>query len=105
MTDATRNLVSTNNLQKDVALAKARLLIVELGADIIVPTVRMESKRIFTDKRWAAHLIWINAAAEHSIIGLDHRNTSKGEAIELSLDALTALTLIDVAIKSKKKVG
>jgi NAD-dependent SIR2 family protein deacetylase len=89
--------------QKDVATVKARLLIIELGAGITVPTVRMESERLFTDKRWAAHLVRINAAPENSIIDLEHRSRSDGEAIELSLDALTALTLIDIAIKTKDR--
>jgi hypothetical protein len=55
------------------------------------------------DKRWTAHLVRINLLAEHSTIDTYIRSKSKGQALEITLDALTALVLIDKAIKNKLK--
>jgi hypothetical protein len=68
-----------------------------------VPTVRHESAVTFIDPRWTADFICINPSAEHSIIESYYRNKTKGQGIEINLDALTALTLIDEAIKKKLK--
>jgi NAD-dependent SIR2 family protein deacetylase len=87
----------------DVAAANRNLLVIELGAGTAIPTVRRESERVFTDERWTAHLIRINPLVEHSKINVNYQTRSKGQAIELSMDALTALTLIDEAMKNKIK--
>jgi NAD-dependent SIR2 family protein deacetylase len=87
----------------DVATAKAKLLIIELGAGTTVPSVRNESECLFTDKRWTADLVRINPLAEHSTINKSIQDKSKGQALEITLDALTALVLIDKAIKNKSK--
>ncbi|CAF1030407.1 unnamed protein product [Didymodactylos carnosus] len=88
--------------KSDIAAAKTKLLVIELGAGTTVPSVRIESELAFTDKRWTAHLIRINPLAEHAVIDA-YRNKSKGQALELPLDALTALTLIDREVKKKLK--
>ncbi|CAF1133962.1 unnamed protein product [Didymodactylos carnosus] len=92
-----------DQFKSGLAAAKSKLLIIELGAGTAVPTVRFESERTFVDPRWAAHFIRINPFAEHVTIDAHSRNKSKGQALELSLDALTALTLIDKALKKKQK--
>jgi NAD-dependent SIR2 family protein deacetylase len=97
------NIGLFNQFISDVATAKAKLLIIELGAGTTVPSVRNESERLFTDKRWTAHLVRINPLAEHSTINESIRSKSQGQALELTLDALIALTLIDQAIKKKLK--
>jgi NAD-dependent SIR2 family protein deacetylase len=89
--------------KSNIAKAKAKLLIIELGAGTAVPTVRRESERTFIDSKWTADFIRINPSAEHSIIDAHYKNQSKGQTIEITLDALTALTLIDKAIKQKLK--
>jgi NAD-dependent SIR2 family protein deacetylase len=88
-----------SNLSKE----KAKLLIIELGAGTAVPTVRRESEHIFTDPNWTADFIRINPLAEHSKITPDCKRKSKGQTLEIALDALTVLTLIDEAIKKKQK--
>ncbi|CAF3778410.1 unnamed protein product [Rotaria sp. Silwood1] len=85
----------------DLVASKANLVIIELGAGTAVPTVRMESEKMFTDSQWTADFIRINPSAEHSIIKPSYKNKSKGQALELVLDALTALELIDAALKKK----
>jgi NAD-dependent SIR2 family protein deacetylase len=92
-----------DKFKTDVATAKAKLLIIELGAGTAVPSVRNESEYVFTDKRWTAHLIRINPFDVHSTIDTSIQQKSKGQALEITLDALTALTFIDKAIKSKRK--
>ncbi|CAF1442575.1 unnamed protein product [Rotaria sordida] len=82
---------------------KSKLLVIELGAGTAVPTVRHESAVTFVDPRWTADFIRINPSAEHSVIESYYRNKTKGQGIEIILDALTALTLIDEAIKKKLK--
>ena len=89
--------------KSSLAAAKSKLLIIELGAGTAVPTVRCESEDTFIDPRWTAHFVRINPFAEHAIINAYHRNKCKGQALELSLDALTALTLIDEALQKKLK--
>ncbi|CAF3382041.1 unnamed protein product [Rotaria sp. Silwood1] len=89
--------------KSDIVRTKARLLIIELGAGTAVPTVRAESERIFVDSRWTADFIRINPLDEHSRINFYYKNKGKGQTIEISLDALTALVLIDEAIKKKLK--
>jgi NAD-dependent SIR2 family protein deacetylase len=92
-----------NQFKSDVATAKAKLLIIELGAGTAIPAVRNESECVFTDKRWTAHLVRINPLAEHSTIDETVKSKSKGQALEITLDALTALILIDKTIKNKLK--
>jgi hypothetical protein len=92
-----------DQFKADVATAKAKLLIIELGAGTEIPSVRNESECVFTDKRWTAHLVRINSLAEHSTIDKSIQDKGKGQAVEITLDALTALILIDKAIKNKSK--
>jgi NAD-dependent SIR2 family protein deacetylase len=89
--------------KSNIVKAKAKLLIIELGAGTAVPTVRRESEQMFSAPKWTADLIRINPLVEHSIVSPHYKNNSKGQAIEIALDALTALTLIDEAIKKKLK--
>ncbi|CAF0935982.1 unnamed protein product [Rotaria sordida] len=96
-------IVHYEKFKSDIAGAKGRLLIIELGAGTAVPTVRAQSEVIFADSRWTADFIRINPLEEHSIISLYYKNKSKGQTIEIALDALTALKLIDEAIKKKLK--
>jgi hypothetical protein len=90
-----------HRFKSDVATAKAKLLIIELGAGTTIPSIRNESEDVFTNKQWTAHLVRINPLAEHSTIAESIRNKSKGQALEITLDALTAQTLIDKTIKNK----
>jgi NAD-dependent SIR2 family protein deacetylase len=87
------------NLSKE----KANLLIIELGAGTAVPTVRNQSESMFTDSNWTADFIRVNPQQEHSVVSRRHTKDSKAQTVELTLDALTALTLIDEAIKKKQK--
>ncbi len=89
--------------KSNIIKAKTKLLVIELGAGTAVPTVRHESAVTFIDPRWTADFIRINPSAEHSIIDSYYRNKTKGQGIEIILDALTALTLIDEAMKKKLK--
>ncbi|CAF0974441.1 unnamed protein product [Didymodactylos carnosus] len=89
--------------QFSVASKKAALVNVELGVGTAVPTVRLESEETFMDKRLQAHLIRINPLAENSVIPAHCKRGNKGEAVELSLDALTVLTLIDEAVEKRSK--
>lgn len=81
--------------------SKGKLLIIELGAGTAVPTVRFESERCCCDARWQADFLRINPSADH--VGIDEsvQKKGKGRCLELTLDALTALTLIDEALKKK----
>ena len=97
------NINFYNQFKTDVATAQAKLLIIELGAGTTVPTVRHESECLFTDKRWTAHLIRINPLDEHSTINKSIQEKSNGKALEITLDSLVALTLMDKAVKSKRK--
>ena len=92
-----------HQFKSDLATAKAEIIIIELGAGTAVPTVRNESEGVFTDKQWTAHLVRINPSVEHSTIDKAVRSQSKGQAFELTLDALQALSLIDKVIKTKIK--
>ncbi|CAF1113568.1 unnamed protein product [Adineta steineri] len=87
--------------KSNIIKTKAKLLVIELGAGTAVPTVRHESAVTFIDPRWTADFIRINPSAEHSIIESYYRHKTKGQGIEITLDALTALTLIDEIIKKK----
>ena len=87
--------------ESNIATAKARLLIIELGAGTAVPTIRRASEAAFLDPRWTADFIRINPLEEHVMISSQYKEQGKGEAIEISLDALTALKLIDEAINKK----
>ena len=87
--------------KSNVIKTKAKVLVIELGAGTAVPTVRHESEVTFIDPRWKADFIRINPSAEHSIIESYYRKYAKGQGIEITLDALTALTLIDEALKKK----
>lgn len=91
------------NFESNIAKAKAKLLIIELGAGTAVPTVRMKSESEFIDSRWTADFIRINPLAEHAMIDFNYKKKSKGQAIEITLDALAALKLIDEAITKKLK--
>jgi NAD-dependent SIR2 family protein deacetylase len=96
----------TSHYQKfksNLADRKSKLLIIELGAGTAVPTVRWESEAMFVDPRWSADFIRINPSTDHSQISSHHKNQTKGQTIEISLDALTALTLIDEAVKKLKQ--
>lgn len=93
-----------HQFKADVAAADAKLLIIEVGAGTAVPSVRNESESIFTDRRWTANLVRINSLVEHSTVDQSVRSKSKGQALEITLDALTALNLIDQAIKKKLKL-
>lgn len=90
-------VIFKSNLAKD----NCRLLVIELGAGTAVPTVRMESERFFTDRNLRTDFIRINPSEEHSIIRSRRPKDSQGQAIEITLDALTALTLIEQAIDKK----
>lgn len=92
-----------DEFQSNIAKEELKMLIIELGAGTAVPTVRIESEETFTDSRWTADLIRINPLEADSKVSAQHKNESKGQAIEIALDALTALTLIDQAIKKKLK--
>jgi hypothetical protein len=83
---------------------KSKLLIIELGAGTTVPSVRIASETMFNDKRWIAHLVRINSFTEHSIINESYKNKSNKLTFELSMDALTALTLIDEAVKNQLSI-
>lgn len=85
------------NLSED-----CRILIIELGAGTAVPTVRQESQAIFKDSKWAADFIRINPLKEHATIHSSYKQNPKKQTIELTLDALTALTLINNEIMKKK---
>lgn len=86
-----------------LAGSKGRLLIVELGAGTAVPTVRICSERMFTDRRWTADFIRINPSEHHATINRACKSAGKGQTVELTLDALTALTMIDEAVQEKIK--
>ncbi len=87
--------------KSNLKATKSKLLIIELGAGTAIPTVRFESERMFVDPSWTAHLIRINPFAEHATVDPYHRKKTQGQALELPLDALVALTLIDQALKKK----
>ena len=87
----------------ELKASKAKLLIIELGAGKAVPTVRHESEQAFTDSRWTAHFIRINPQAEDAVIPNNLKKNASGKALELPLDALTALTRIDEALEQKRK--
>jgi NAD-dependent SIR2 family protein deacetylase len=89
--------------KSNIAREKTKLLIIELGAGTAVPTVRNESEITFSDPQWTADLIRINPLAEHSKVSPHYKSKGTGQTIEITLDALTALTLIDEAIKKKLK--
>ena len=86
-----------------IAAAKAKLLVIELGVGTVVPSGRLESESVFTDKRWISHLIRINPSADDSMIDQSWKNKSRGEALELPLDALSALTIIDEKVRRRLK--
>ena len=88
---------------RDLSASKGKLLIIELGAGTAVPTVRYESQRSFTDHRWTSNLIRINPQADDALVPASCKRDAKGQALELPLDALTALTRIDEALKQKRK--
>jgi hypothetical protein len=88
--------------KSNILETKSKLLIIELGAGTTVPSVRNESETMFNDKRWIAHLVRINPSTEHSMIDECYKNKNKKLTFELSMDALTALTLIDQAVNMKK---
>jgi len=98
-----QQFVRYNQFKANLLEAKARLLIIEIGAGPTVPSVRSESERILTDNQLTVHLVRINPTVEHSKINESIRNKSKGQSIEIAMDALKALTLIDQAIKKKLK--
>ncbi|CAF0917352.1 unnamed protein product [Rotaria sordida] len=81
----------------------ARLLVIELEAGTIVSTVRIESEAAFIDQRWVADFIRINPLVEYSIINFYYKKNGRGQPIEIVLDALTALIVVDEAIKKKLK--
>ena len=96
----------TSNYEKfksNLAKTGSKLLIIELGAGTAVPTVRRESEVAFVNPKWSADFIRINPLAEHSKIDSTYKNRAKGQSVQIPLDALTALTLIDEAIKKKLK--
>lgn len=86
-----------SNLLKE----KCRLLVIELGAGTAVPTVRWESERFYTDQNLTTDFIRINPSAQHSTIPSQGKHPNQGQAIEMTLDALTALTLIEQAVNKK----
>lgn len=87
--------------KSNIAAKKSKLLIIELGAGTAVPTVRFQSESMFADSRWTADFIRINPSNEHSIISSTSKKRGKGQTIEITLDALTALKLIDQAVQRK----
>ena len=91
-----------NKFKSNISKEKCRLLIIELGAGTAVPTVRRESERFFTDSSITSDFIRINPFKEHATIGSRDTERSQGQAIELPLDALTALTLIQQSIDKKR---
>jgi len=90
--------------KSNILETKSKLLIIELGAGTTVPSVRNESETMFNDKRWIAHLVRINPSTEHSMIDECYKNKNKKLTFELSMDALTALTLIDEAVKNQLSI-
>jgi NAD-dependent SIR2 family protein deacetylase len=87
----------------DLLETESKLLVIELGAGTTVPSVRIESEKMFNDKRWIAHFVRINPATEHSVIDECYKNKSRKQTFELCMDALTALTSIDQAVDNKLK--
>jgi NAD-dependent SIR2 family protein deacetylase len=87
-----------------ITKAKAKLLIIELGAGTAVPTVRRESESAYTKPEWTADFIRINPLAEHSKIDPNYKKKNNGQTVEIVLDALTALTLINEEITKKLKL-
>ncbi|UJR35042.1 hypothetical protein I4U23_027818 [Adineta vaga] len=96
-------VLNFSNFQSNIEKMKGRLLIIELGAGTAVPTVRIESEKRFADNRWNADFIRINPLKEDAIVSPYWRNKGQGQILELTLDALTALTLINEVIKEKMK--
>lgn len=92
-----------NQFCRDLSASKAKLLIIELGAGTAVPTVRYESQRTFTDRQWTSNLIRVNPQADDALVPASCKEDAKGQALELPMDALTALTRIDEAFKLKRK--
>jgi NAD-dependent SIR2 family protein deacetylase len=90
--------------KSNIIETKSKLLIIELGAGTTIPSVRIASETMFNDKRWIAHLVRINSFTEHSIINESYKNKSEKLTFELSMDALTALTLIDEAVKNQLSI-
>jgi len=87
----------------DILETKSKLLIIELGAGTTIPSVRNESEIVFNNKKWISHLVRINPLAEHSIIDERYKNKTNRYTLELTMDALTAMTLIDQALNNKLK--
>ena len=98
-------LVRYNQFRTHLSERKAKLLIVELGAGTAVPTVRYESEQLFVGERWSANFIRINPVAEHVTIPKSYAKRNDRHTLELTLDALTALTLIDEAFRKKRQAS
>jgi NAD-dependent SIR2 family protein deacetylase len=87
----------------DILETKSKLLIIELGAGTTIPSVRNESEIVFNNKKWISHLVRINPLDEHSIIDERYKNKTNRYTLELTMDALTAMKLIDQALNNKLK--
>ncbi|CAF1031863.1 unnamed protein product [Rotaria sordida] len=87
----------------DILETKSKLLIIELGAGTTIPSVRNESETVFNNKKWISHLVRINPLVEHSMIDERYKNKTNRYTFELAMDALTAMTMIDQALKKKLK--
>ncbi|UJR11314.1 hypothetical protein I4U23_015495 [Adineta vaga] len=85
----------------DIVETKSKLLIIELGAGTTISSVRNESEMMFNNKKWIAHFIRINPSVEHSMIDERYKNKRNRLTYELTVDALTAMTLIDQALTKK----
>lgn len=92
-------IANYQRFKSELAKTRMTLVIIELGAGTTIPTVRNESENLFVDRRWHAHLIRINPSVEHVVIDPSIVKKSHGEALQVNLDALTALTLIDEALR------
>jgi NAD-dependent SIR2 family protein deacetylase len=91
-----------NSFVKSLKKAETKLFILELGAGTAVPTVRIQSEHMFSEYISSASFVRINPSAEDVSIPNQCPNDSKGKALEIQLDALTALILIDERVKYKQ---